>query len=105
MGALCICGHCCDGNCNVVASAAMHRVHFSVASTLSAVDMQDLPCDVACAFEVQHGIDDIAHFAHPSHRMQLGQEFMRFRSMHRRLDHAGRHRVHADACACKFDCE
>ena len=60
-----------------------------MASTLATVHMEDLARDEAGAFEVEHRINDIAHFAHPSHRMQLGQEFMRFRPMHGRLDHAG----------------
>jgi hypothetical protein len=62
---------------------------FLAAGALSAVDMQDLAGDEGCAFEIKHRIDDIAQLTHPCDRMQLGQEFVRLRPMHRRLNHAG----------------
>jgi len=62
---------------------------FLMAGALATVHMEDLARDEAGAFEVEHRIDDIAHFAHPCDRMQFGKELVRFRPMHRRLDHPG----------------
>src|SRR5580704_16346389 len=76
--------------------------HALAAGALSAVDMQYLAGDEGRAFEIEHGIDDIADLAHAPDRMQIAEEFMRFRLMHRRLDHAGCHRVDANALLCKL---
>ncbi len=43
--------------------------------------------------------------AHPPDRVQLGEEVVRRGRMHRGLDHAGRHRVDADALGGIFDRE
>ena len=65
------------------------RDPFLMAGALATVHMEDLARDEAGAFEVEHRIDDIAHFAHPCDRMQFGEELVRFRPMHRRVDHPG----------------
>jgi hypothetical protein len=53
--------------------------------------MQDLAGDEGGTFEVHDRVDNIAHLAHPSHRMLFRRQFMHFWPMHRRLNRAGRY--------------
>ena len=48
------------------------------------------------ALEIEHRVDDIRNFAHPSQGMKLRQLRMITLSVHRRVNNARRHRVEPD---------
>ncbi len=62
-----------------------------LSGTLSAVDVKDFAGNEGGAFEIEHRIDDFLHFAHPSDRMSLGQEFIHIGLMHGRFGRTRRH--------------
>src|SRR5262249_1501429 len=77
----------------------------SVTGTLAAVDVQDLAGYEAGLFEIDDGVSDVGHLAHVADRMQATERGVRLGGMHRRLDDAGRDRVHAHALLGVFDGE
>src|SRR5262245_59230952 len=77
----------------------------SVTGTLAAVDVQDLAGHEAGLLEIDDGVSDVGHLAHVTDRMQATERGVRLGGMHRRLDDAGRDRVHADALLGVFDGE
>ena len=72
---------------------------------LAAVNMEGLAGHKGRRLEIENGIDDVRDLAHVSHRMQLSQELIGIRRMHRRFDDAARDGVHADAPLGVFDGE
>ncbi len=72
---------------------------------LAAVDEQDLAGHEAGTFEIKNRVDDVLDLAHVADRVQGVERCVRLGGMHRRLDDAGRDRVHADAAPGVFDRE
>src|SRR5262245_18862902 len=85
-------------NPDISPSAAMRTFGSrSVTGALAAVDMQDLARHEAGLFEIEDGVSDVRHLAHVADRMQDSERGVGLGGVHRRLDDAGRDRVHADA--------
>ena len=38
----------------------------------AAVDVKDFAGHECCSLEIKHGVDDLAHFADPAHRLEAG---------------------------------
>ena len=76
-----------------------------MAGALTAVDVQDFAGHEAGLFEIKDRIDDILDLTHVADRVQGAERRVRLGGMHRRLDDAGRDRVHADAALGVFDRE
>ena len=74
-----------------------------MARALATIDVNGLAGHEARRFQIEDGADDVRDLAHPAKRVQLGELRMRFDGMHRRLDDAGRHRIHSDAALCVLD--
>lgn len=72
---------------------------------LTAVDVQNLARDEGRALQVQYGVNDVPRLSHPADRMQLRQELVRFRRMHRRLDDTRRDSVDPDLARGVLNCE
>src|SRR6266478_2398777 len=75
----------------------------SVARTLAAIDVNGLAGHEARRFQIENRSHDVRDLAHPAKRVQLGELRMCFDGMHRRLDDAGRNRIHSDAELCILD--
>src|SRR3954468_7396203 len=77
----------------------------SVSGAHTAVDVQDLACDERRRLQEEHGVHDVAHLAHPSDRVQGGEELVGLLRVHGGLDGAGRDGVDADATGGVLDGE
>ena len=74
-----------------------------MARTLAAIDVNGLARHEARRFQIEDRVHDVRYLAHPAKRVQLGELRMCFDGMHRRLDDAGRNRIHSDAELCILD--
>src|SRR5215204_4443441 len=97
-------GHCAriPDPCNTAARSGS-RDGGSVAGTLATIDVNGLARHEARRFQIEDRAYDLRDLAHPAKRVQLGELRMCFDGMHRRLDDAGRNRIHSDAELCILD--
>ena len=68
-----------------------------MACALATIDVDGLAGHEAGGLEIEYRTDDVGDLAHAAERVQLGKLRMGFYGMHRRLDNAGRDRIHSDA--------
>ena len=76
-----------------------------MARALAAIDVKDLARHEACRFQIEDRAHDLGDFTQPPKWVQLGEPRMRFDGVHRRLDAAGRNRIHSDAELRILDCQ
>src|SRR6476661_2296410 len=65
--------------------SALHQV---VASSLSSVDVKNLPGHKLRAVQVEHRVYNVGHLSHPPYWMERRQCLMRLQRVHRRLDYS-----------------
>jgi hypothetical protein len=70
---------------SALALSALHQV---VASSLSPVDVKNLPGHKLRAIQVEYRVHNVGHISHPTHWMEGRQRLMRFWRVHRRLDYS-----------------
>src|SRR5580692_5151148 len=75
----------------------------SVSRALAAIDVNGFARYEARRFQIEDRAHDVRDLAHPAKRVQLGELRVSFGGMHRRLDDAGRNRIHSDAELCILD--
>src|SRR4029077_1914088 len=77
----------------------------SVAGTLTAVDVEDRAGYERGVLKINHRVDDVAHLAHATHRVQAVEHLVVLLEVHGSLDDAGGNGVDTDAASGVLDGE